>query len=146
MNTNVLRTMLVCVALATLATGCVSVTTQQRRVKDCHDANDCRVEVSVIDCGQYTCHATVDVDEIHLHGNNVFWELSASDKEFRFAESGIFFKSIAGGAHFKCNAAEQGRKFHCNNNSGPSVGKEYKYGVQLLGPKSVWVLDPWVVN
>jgi len=151
MNTNLPRTLVLCAALATLLlTGCVGLSTQQRQVKECHGPDDCRVVVSLVDCGAFTCHAKVDPDEIRLHGNNVFWELSkeASDSGFRFPRDGIFFKSFSGTSDFRCQVSEQGTQFHCNNNAGPPVGKEYKYGVQLSGSqsKSVWVLDPWIVN
>ena len=134
--------------LAALAqTGCVSIGGPEPRRADCNNDDDCRVTVSVVDCGAFSCRAKVDIDEINLRGNNARWELDkqAQDAGFRFEPVyGVWFKTFAGQRDFDCKI--DGPMFKCKTKVHPPNGERYRYGVQLLGPKSVPLLDPWVVN
>ena len=119
----------------------------ETRTANCTGDPDCHVEVSV-SCGAVYCTASVNIDKLYLHGNNAFWDLddAARTAGFKFEPVyGIWFKSLAGQKDFDCKPNGDTR-FKCQNNSGTSTGKEYKYGVQIVGPKPVWLLDPWVVN
>jgi hypothetical protein len=133
--------------LAALAqAGCVSFGGPEPRRADCSNDDDCRVTVSVVDCGAFSCRAKVDTDEIYLRGNNARWELDkqAQDSGFRFDPVyGVWFKTFAGQRDFDCKI--DGPMFKCKTKVRPN-GERYRYGVQLLGPKSVPLLDPWVVN
>ena len=139
-------TRVLAVLAAFVATSCASFDKAEPRRKDCNNDEDCRVTVSVVDCGTFTCRAKVDIDEIHLRGNNARWELDqqAQDAGFRFEPVyGVWFKTFAGQRDFDCKI--DGRTFRCKTKVRPNA-ERYPYGVQLLGPKSVPLLDPWVVN
>ena len=144
-RTGITRVMVVLTAF--VATSCVSVGGPEPRRADCHNDDDCRVTVSVVDCGAFSCRAKVDIDEINLRGNNARWELDkqARDLGFRFDPVyGVWFKTFAGQRDFDCKM--DGPMFKCKTKVRPPNGERYRYGVQLLGPKSVSLLDPWVVN
>jgi hypothetical protein len=140
-NTRVLA-----VLAALVVTSCAIFDKAEPRRKDCSNDDDCRVTVSV-DCGTLSCRAKVDIDEIYLRGNNARWELDkqAQDAGFRFEPVyGIWFKTFAGQRDFECKP--DGPMFRCKTKVHPPNGERYRYGVQILGPKPVALLDPWVVN
>ena len=119
----------------------------QPRQANCNNDDDCRVVVSIVDCGAFTCRASVDPDELNVRGNNARWELTkeALDAGFEFQPSyGVWFKRLDGQRDFDCKL--NGKMFKCQTKAHPPSGKRYSYGVQIIGPKSVQLLDPWIVN
>lgn len=119
----------------------------QPRMAECKNDDDCKVTVSIGDCGHFTCKARVDVDELNVKGNNARWELTkeALDAGFEFQPIyGVWFKTLAGQQDFECKP--NGKMFKCQTKVHPPTGKRYSYGVQIIGPKSVPLLDPWIVN
>jgi hypothetical protein len=139
-------TQVLAVLAALVVTSCATFDKGEPRRKDCSDDNNCNVTVSVV-CNAFWCHAEVDVDELYVKGNNARWELDqkARDAGFRFEPVyGIWFKTFAGQRDFDCKA--DGPMFRCKTKVHPPNGERYPYGVQILGPKPVRLLDPWVVN
>ena len=135
------------VVAALALASCATFNETEPRRKNCTSDDDCKVTVSVVDCNAISCHAKVDVDELYLKGNNARWELdqNALDQGFSFQPTyGIWFKTLAGQRDFDCKP--DGKMFKCKTKVHPPNGERYRYGVQLLGPKSVLLLDPWVVN
>ena len=119
----------------------------QPRMAECKNDDDCKVTVSIGDCGPFTCKASVDTDELNVKGNNARWELTreALDAGFEFQPTyGVWFKTFAGQHDFDCKLT--GKMFKCRTLVHPPTGKRYSYGVQIVGPKSVPLLDPWIVN
>ena len=114
---------------------------------ECHSEEDCKVTVSIVDCGTFTCKAHVEPDELNVKGNNARWELSdeALKAGYEFQPVyGIWFKTLAGQRNFECQI--DGKRFKCKTKV-PPTGERYPYGVQIIGgPKSVRLLDPWIVN
>jgi len=135
-------------ALAALAlSGCATFEKSEPRRKECKDEKDCKVTVSVVACNAISCDAQVDVDELHLKGNNARWELDqkALDEGYSFQPTyGVWFKYLAPDKLFECKP--DGKVFKCKTKV-EQADKRYRYGVQIIGgPKSVKLLDPWVVN
>lgn len=132
--------------LAALAmTSCATIDKPESRRKDCTNDNDCNVTVSV-DCHALPCRAKVDFDEIYLKGNNARWELDqkALDEGYSFHPVyGIWFKYLAPEQLFECKP--DGKMFKCMTKV-KQADKRYRYGVQIVGPRPVLLLDPWVVN
>lgn len=134
--------------LTLILTSCSTVHAEAATAQ-CHTDDDCRVVVSVTCAeGALACDAIVDVDGLYLNGHNAFWDLTkdAATQGFRFNRFfGISFKYFAGQMDFDCkpNGSSQ---YKCKNDSHAPNGTRYDYSVQILGPKPVRVLDPWVVN
>jgi hypothetical protein len=142
-RTGITRVLAVLAAL--VVTSCATIDKSEPRRKDCNNDKDCNVTVSV-DCDALACRAKVDFDEIYLKGNNARWELD--EKALREGYSfhpvyGIWFKSFIPEKDFECKP--DGKMFKCKTKVKPA-DKRYRYGVQIVGPKPVSLLDPWVVN
>jgi hypothetical protein len=134
------------VLAAFVVTSCAIFDKAAPRRAECHNDNDCKVTVSVVNCNAVSCDAQVDVDELHLKGNNARWELDqkALDEGYSFQPVyGIWFKHLGSDELFECKPT--GKTFKCMTKV-RQAEKRYRYGVQIIGPKSVWLLDPWVVN
>jgi hypothetical protein len=118
----------------------------QPRTASCTGPN-CRVIVSIVECGHISCKAQVDIDELNVQGNNVRWELTEdalkSGYEFQ-PVYGVWFKTWGGQRDFECKI--DGKMFKCMTKVQTPTGQRYPYGVQIIGPKSVPLLDPWIVN
>ena len=133
-------------AFVVLLAGCASVPSPSPpRTLNCSN-KECRVQVSVT-CHLYIfCHVSVDVDEVHAHGNNVFGDLKDEPDGKRFTfdpTTGIEFKTPEGKKTFDCQPVAGMRSYKCNN--AKAIGR-FEYGVKVVGPVFVPRLDPWVVN
>jgi hypothetical protein len=109
---------------------------------DCQSAEQCRVEVSVVNG-----HIQVDWDEVAAHGHNVVWTVvNKQGQSYQFDHgAGIAFKTAAGQTAFRCTAEENDKRYRCTNNPQAPAAR-YEYGVKLVGSPAVPPLDPWVVN
>src|SRR6476620_1703767 len=91
---------------------------------ECHNDDDCRVTVSIVDCGHFTCKAHVEPDELNVRGNNARWELSdeALKAGYEFQPLyGVWFKTLAGQRAFDCKI--DGKKFKCMTKVRPPTGE-----------------------
>jgi hypothetical protein len=122
----------------------------QPRTADCHSDEDCKVVVSVpvADCNRVYCKASANPEKLHLHGHNASWDLDedAKSRGFTFEQGyGVWFRPFSGQDELHCKPNGP-HGFKCQNQNKAPAGTEYKYGIQLIGPKPVVFLDPWVVN
>jgi hypothetical protein len=139
---------LLAILAAWVLASCITVSgNAEPRRADCHNDDDCKVTVSIVNCGHFTCEASVDPDELNVRGNNARWELTkeALDAGFEFQPTyGVWFKTLDGQDAFECK--RDGKMYKCKTKVQAPAGKRYRYGVQIIGPKSVALLDPWIVN
>lgn len=88
----------------------------------------------------------VSVPELRVKGqdNVIFWTIqNATGQSYIFPEDGIFFKTEAGRAEFRCRRQHETR-FRCQD-LGENKGR-FEYGIKVNGSPVVPTLDPFVVN
>jgi len=138
-----IRWVLIAIAFATLA-GCAVPGPRGERTESkltCDGAKKCEVNVAV-DCTAGGCELSVDhqlIVVIDKRKDDITWTLPGSS-EFSFAENGIVFPDSA---EFGCKS-DGPRRFVCSNRH--SKFGAWKYAIRLTGPRTVPVLDPWVIN
>lgn len=111
----------------------------------CTSAQQCRVQVSV-DCSQTPCRLTIpDAQQIvEAKGFDVVWEIVPATGPYLFKhQDGIFFKTPEGKNAFSCHPEANDARFSCHGDKNRNA---YEYGIELVGPQPVTVLDPWIVN
>lgn len=106
----------------------------------------CTVQVS-LDCSANPCTITIpNAQEIvAANGNDIVWELApGTPASYLFKQSGgIFLKTPEGQHAFHCQSLPGDTKFRC---SGTKDRNAYEYGIEIVGPTRVTILDPWIVN
>jgi hypothetical protein len=109
----------------------------------CNSAQQCRVTVRVT-CSP-GCAASVDHPRVLARGNDIVWIIAnGPGQSYAFrTQDGVFFKTEAGRAVFRCHREAAGERYACMNRRDPGM---YEYGIMLDGSPPVPVLDPWVVN
>ena len=109
----------------------------------CNSAQQCRVTVRVT-CSP-GCTASVDHPHVMARGNDIVWIIAnGPGQSYAFrTQDGVFFKTEAGRAVFRCHREAAGERYACMNRRDPGM---YEYGIVLDGSPPVPVLDPWVVN
>jgi hypothetical protein len=109
----------------------------------CNSAQQCRVTVRVT-CNP-GCTASVDHPHVMARGNDIVWIIAnGPGQSYAFrTQDGVFFKTQAGRAVFRCHREAAGERYACMNRRDPGM---YEYGIVLDGSPPVPVLDPWVVN
>ena len=137
-----------------LQSGCASLAPAQTSSPEtpppisatCHSAQQCTLQVTV-NCTHSPCTITLPDSQqnVDANGFDVVWEIvPGAGQSYVFKNpGGIFFKTPEGQNAFMCHREAQGAKFSCHGNKD---GKNYKYGVELVGTPPVSVLDPWIVN
>jgi len=122
--------------------GCAPLPPGERTL-ECHSAEQCRVEVSVV-C-EPSCHIAVDFDVVAANGKDIVWTVfNKPGQSYVFDhDAGIAFKTAAGREAFACHPEATDKRYKCMNRR--TQGK-FEYGVRLAGSPAVPPLDPWVVN
>jgi hypothetical protein len=97
-----------------------------------------------VQCG-VACSAAVNYEVVVLAAGNkgaITWKLDkgAIEAGFSFAKDAIGIDRKA----FECGMLEEGRLFRCTKIR-PGFGV-FKYTVNVIGPRAVPPLDPWVVS
>jgi hypothetical protein len=110
----------------------------------CRNARQCEVPVTV-DCHMSPCTITIpDAQKVMAtKGFDVIWYIAPGSEPFLFKNpGGVFFKDPQ--AVWDCGREEHGARFRCKPRHKDETGQ--RYGIDLVGPKPVNVLDPWIVN
>ena len=89
----------------------------------------------------------VDVPELYVTGPNhmIYWQLdAASAPGYSFPRDGIVFPQSGASEFENCHPIQNGAVYFCmDRNTKPG---QYKYTINLTGPRPVPPLDPSVVN
>ena len=110
----------------------------------CHSAEQCVVPVTVA-CGATSCTSSIPADKqvLATNGFAVVWAIAPGSEPYLFKNSGgIFFKAAQ--TVWRCHSEAHDTRYRCKSGHSDETGQEY--GIELVGPKPVTILDPWIVN
>lgn len=110
----------------------------------CHSAQQCVVPVTVT-CGASSCTMMIPGNQRVLAANgwDVVWVVAPGSGPYLFKNpGGVFFKNPQ--VVWDCHAEVNDTRFRCKSKQ--RDGKGYEYGIDLVGPKPVTILDPSIVN